>query len=104
MQLETVLIIRINLNRSKAEIRREVDEILKDIVPDKTKRFRKEWKLYLVAYDLKKDNPGLTNSQIATMLSDSYPDEVKDNAEAENVADYLKQAAYLINVGFQEYL
>jgi len=112
---EKTIIIRIHLDRKKADIGRDVNHLLNLL--DKgggtykleLKRMKSHWDVYdnyLRVYDLKKENPKLTWSEIAIII---FPQEVYKNTKRDKnlamnsakdkVRNYWRQAKKMIEEG-----
>jgi len=98
------LLIAINLKYPKDLIEKEIQKILKLHKKRKEKTFRfDKWKYYLIVYDLKSAYPHMSYDKLGDVLQDAYPKH-KRTFDAKNCENYYKNALYLINGGYKEYL
>ena len=82
----------------------------------RSNRRKDKWKYYLIAYDLKKNDPNLLSSDIGTILQEAYPEagsgvqsqgkpDEKDPWNEKNIENYIKGANLLIDsAGYKKYL
>jgi hypothetical protein len=100
------LVVKINVRHSAESITEQIEDILKEYRPGKPKRFRKEWKYYLIVYDLKKADPELTYKQIGENLRTAYTDQDpdRDPFSEETCGNYHEKAKNLINGGYKNYV
>ncbi|MBF0487208.1 MAG: hypothetical protein HQK98_03520 [Nitrospirae bacterium] len=101
------LILRIDLNLSKKEIKRQVDEYLDIHFIGKDTRGRlKEWKYYLMVYDLYK--AGHRYAEICEILISTLPklskEELDKFTQERNIEYYHKNALALINGDYKKYI
>jgi hypothetical protein len=96
------LLIAINLNKSKREIEKEIEKVLRIHKQRKKSSVRiDKWKYYLIVYDLKQ--PNINYSEIADLLSHAYPTK-KHLFDERNIENYYKTALELVNGGYKRYI
>ena len=105
----------------REDLKREFNKILERYVPPRTKRKRdKEWKYYLITYDLRNFNPELPFEKIGELLQNAYPTKpvkkkkhgkiIKTEESSlhffskENCSDFYEAALRLINGEYKKYL
>ena len=70
----------------------------------KKHRVRKEWKYYLIVYDLK-ERYNYTNNDIADILNSAFPKKGHKIYDASNIKYHYTQATQLIDKGnYREFL
>lgn len=96
------LLIAVNLNKSKREIEKEIEKVLRIHKQRKKSSVRiDKWKYYLIVYDLKQ--PNINYSEIADLLSHAYPTK-KHLFDERNIENYYKTALELVNGGYKRYI
>lgn len=96
------LLLRVNLERSKEEIEKNLEDILKTYKKRRTSSQRLDkWKYYIIVYDLRKKQ--MTFKEIADILSTAYPDN-KNLFDERNVEGYYDKACKLISGEYKKYI
>jgi|GEM_PF-4145806 len=98
------MIFKVNVKYPAKAIARKISKILSHY-QGKQKRFKKkEWKYYLICYDLKKADTRITYAVMADSLGNAYPNEKEGLFDEKNCENYYKKASFPINEGYRDYL
>lgn len=112
------MVIKFSINQSESRIMDQIKKILGTYIESdgkyrkrqrnyKTRQHqfrRKEWKHYLIVYDLIKEHPHLGCEEIAKSLTNTYPDDVNKSFDANDSDDYNGEAIKLINYRWKEFI
>lgn len=95
-----------NISYLKEFMLADIANILSKQNQHKPKIRKREWKYYLIVYDLRqKFNADITDGDICTILNEAYPEEEKkDFCASRNIENWNDIAKDLINGGYIKYL
>ncbi len=100
---QDTIYLGIDKSCSMAEIKQELDIILKPLlVPSKARARTSKWKYYLIVRDILVQTPSASIKDISDALSAAYP-ENGDLFDERNIESYNKNALALINGGYRKY-
>lgn len=100
--LNDTLFVSISRGAGVEEVEQALKRILKNyIVPKKIRMRPKEWRYYLIVFDLKKKNKSI--SEIINLLINAFPHN-KNIFDEKNINNYYKNALVLIDGGYKEFL
>ncbi|GEM_PF-3125749 len=96
------LIVIVNTLYTQKEIIASLKTLLHNHSRKET-RIRKEWKLYLMVYDIKTQNPALTFEEIGSILSTKGA-ERPEGYDLRTTKNHYDKAVHLIEGGYKQYL
>lgn len=102
--LQDTLYLGISVKANYNDVKKEIDNILWTTLKPKTHKIRKEWKYYLMTYDLY-DSEVTNYRAISEKLSKLFEGTSTDPSSSDrNIGNYRKKARNLICGGYKKYL